>query len=284
MMNLSKEHIARYSRQLILPEIGAQGQQKLLSASVLVVGAGGLGCPAALYLAAAGVGTIGLVDREAVALSNLHRQILHTTDSVGHPKSYSAQARLEALNPTVAIRAMQDSVTAATARRLFTPYDVVLDGSDNFATRYLVNDACVLLNKPLVHGGAVHVGGQVMTIRPHDSACFRCVFPEPPQPGAIPSCQEAGVVGTAAGTVGVLMAHEALKLLAGFGKPLTDRLLIFEGRTSRFREVPIRRNPACAVCGDEPTIHELSDEPAWCDGMNPGVGQQEVQWHESRSR
>ena len=256
VMSLSKEQIARYGRQLILPEIGVAGQERLLRGAVLLVGAGGLGSPAALYLAAAGVGTIGIVDREAVALSNLHRQILHTTAELGHPKSRSAQARVQALNPEVTVHAIHDGVTAANARVLFAPYDVVVDGSDNFATRYLVNDACVLLGKPLVHGGVVHLGGQVMTVRPHHSACFRCVFPEPPGPGAIPSCQEAGVLGTAAGTLGVLMAHEALKLLAGFGEPLTDRLLTFEGRTSRFREVPLRRDPACAVCGMHPTIHE----------------------------
>ncbi|MBI4342620.1 MAG: molybdopterin-synthase adenylyltransferase MoeB [Candidatus Omnitrophica bacterium] len=280
-MSLSKEQIARYGRQLILPEIGMRGQEQLARAAVLIVGAGGLGCPAALYLAAAGVGTIGIVDRESVALSNLHRQILHTTDGVGHPKSRSAQARLVALNPGIAVHAIHDGVTAAGARQLFAPYGVIVDGSDNFATRYLVNDACVLLGKPLVHGGVVHFGGQVMTVLPKRSACFRCVFPEPPQAGAIPSCQEAGVLGTAAGTVGVLMAHEALKLLAGFGEPLTDRLLTFDGRASRFREIPVRRDPACAVCGERPTIQELMtiDETV-CLDPQPKEGA----WHASKSR
>ncbi len=264
-MVLSKEQIARYSRQLILPEIGVKGQGRLRSASVLVVGAGGLGCPAALYLAAAGVGSIGLVDREAVALSNLHRQVLHTTDRVGQPKAASAKTSLEALNPEISVTAIQESLTAENARRLLAPYALVLDGSDNFSTRYLINDACVLLDKPLVHGGVVRVRGQVMTILPKRSACLRCVFPEPPAPGAIPGCQEAGVLGTAAGILGSLMAHEALKVLLDLGEPLADRLLVFDGTTSRWREVPVRRDLSCAVCGDSPTIRHLAavaeDEP-----------------------
>jgi adenylyltransferase/sulfurtransferase len=258
-MGLSKEQIARYSRQLILPELGVAGQERLLSASVLVIGAGGLGSPAALYLAAAGVGCLGVMDRETVALSNLHRQILHTVEAIGQPKSRSARARLAALNPDVRVVPLQEGLTAANALTVLGAYDVVLDGSDNFTTRYLANDACVLLGKPLVHGGVVHFGGQVFTVLPRSSACVRCVFPEPPQPGAIPSCQEAGVVGTAAGVLGTLMAHEALKLITGVGEPLTDRLLVFEGRASRFREVPVRRDPACAVCGERPTIHRPMD-------------------------
>ena len=257
-MGFTKEQIARYSRQLILPEVGVQGQERLRDASVLIVGAGGLGCPSALYLAAAGVGTVGLIDQEAVALSNLHRQVLHTTDAVGRPKTHSAKARLAALNPEVSVVAIQERLTPGNARRLLQPYDLVLDGSDNFPTRYLVNDACVLLGKPLVHGGVVHFGGQVMTVLPGRSACVRCVFPEPPQPGAIPSCQEAGVLGTAAGLLGSLMAHEALKVLLDLGEPLVDRLLVFEGKASRFRDVRVRRNPGCAVCGDAPTIRELT--------------------------
>ena len=257
-MGLSNEQVMRYSRQLILPEIGVKGQERLLRASVLIVGAGGLGSPAALYLAAAGVGRLGILDRESVALSNLHRQILHATADVGRPKSRSAEARLAALNPDVSVVAIQESLTAANAKRLVGPYDLVLDGSDNFPTRYLVNDACVLTAKPLVHGGVVHLEGQVMTILPRASACFRCVFPEPPQPGAIPSCQEAGVLGTTAGVVGSLMAQEALKVLLGIGEPLANRMLVFEGTAGRFREVPVRRSVSCAVCGDHPTIRALS--------------------------
>jgi adenylyltransferase/sulfurtransferase len=256
MSALSTERIARYSRQLILPEIGVRGQQRLLDASVLVVGAGGLGCPAALYLAAAGVGTLGLLDREAVALSNLHRQILHSTSTVGHPKSRSAAEALSRLNPDVTVVPLQESLDASSANQLMAPYELILDGSDNFPTRYLVNDACVLAGKPLVHGGVIHLRGQVFTVRPRVSACVRCVFPEPPEPGAIPSCQEAGVLGTAAGILGSLMAHEALKVLLGIGQPLTDRLLVFDGMTSRFRAVPLRRDPGCAVCGESPTIRE----------------------------
>ena len=263
-MTLSKEQVARYGRQLILPDIGVSGQQKLLEASVLLIGAGGLGSPAALYLASAGVGTIGIMDRETVALSNLHRQIVHTTDGVGRPKSESAASALRALNDETRVIPIQESLTAANARHIVQPFDVVLDGSDNVPTRYLANDACVLLGKPLVHGGVVQFGGQVMTILPRQSACLRCVFPEPPTPGAIPSCQEAGIVGTAAGILGSLMAHEALKFLLGVGELLTDRLAVFEGKTSRFREIPVRRAPSCAVCGDAPTMTALVEEEAWC--------------------
>lgn len=265
-MGLSKEQIQRYSRQLILPGLGIKGQERLRGASVLVVGAGGLGSPAALYVAAAGVGTIGIIDRETVSVSNLHRQILHDTAGVGRPKSASARERLAALNPEVRVVAMQESLDAATILERLAPYDVVLDGSDNFPTRYLVNDACVLLRKPLVHGGVVHLGGQILTMVPGQGACFRCAFPEPPPPGAIPSCQEAGVLGSAAGIIGTLMAHEALKILLGLGQPLINRLLVFDGRLSRFREVPLRRQVDCAVCGDHPTIlSPVSDTPR-CQG------------------
>ncbi|MBI3020797.1 MAG: HesA/MoeB/ThiF family protein [Candidatus Omnitrophica bacterium] len=266
---LSKDQIARYSRQLILPEVGVKGQEKLLRASVLVIGAGGLGSPSALYLAAAGVGTIGILDREAVTLSNLHRQLLHGTGDVGRPKSLSARSRLNALNPEVSVIALQASLDASNARELLQPYDLVLDGADNFPSRYLANDACVLMGKPLVHGGVVHFDAQVMTVRPRVSACFRCVFPEPPAPGAIPGCEEAGVLGAVAGVVGSLMAHEALKVLLGIGEPLVNRLLVFEGRAGRFREVPVRRNPSCAVCGDAPTIRELREEGAVCATTTP---------------
>jgi adenylyltransferase/sulfurtransferase len=278
-MSLSKAQISRYSRQLLVPEFGVAGQERLAASSALIIGAGGLGCPAALYLAAAGVGTLGIVDRDTVALGNLHRQILHTVDSLGQPKSRSAQARLSALNPDATIRAHQESLTAATATRLLAGYDIILDGSDNFPTRYLVNDACVLLGKPLVHGGVVRLRGQILAVRPRASACFRCVFPEPPEPGAIPSCQEAGVLGTIAGIIGTLMAHEALKWLSGCGEPLLDRLLVLDGIASRFREVPLRRDSGCVVCGEAPTIRELADgEPSICVAVEP----QEGQWRASR--
>ncbi len=264
-MGLSKEQVARYSRQLILPEIGVHGQERLLRSSVLIVGAGGLGSPAALYLAAAGVGTIGIIDREEVALSNLHRQIVHRIDDVGTPKSVSASRQLQALNPDVTIHAIHAALTATNAHAVIEPYDLVLDGSDNFATRYLVNGACVLLNTPLIYGGAIEFGGQALTILPRRSACLRCIFPEPPQVGQIPTCQEAGVLGSAVGVIGSLMAHEALKLLIGFGAPLTDQLFVFDGRESRVRMVAVRRDPACAVCGEHPTIRELALTGAACE-------------------
>ena len=256
-MSLSKDQIARYGRQLILPEVGPKGQEKLKQSSVLIVGAGGLGSPAALYLAAAGVGTLGIVDEESVTLSNLHRQILYRTEEIGWPKSLSAQARLTRLNPEIAVRAIHGRFAAANATELVCSAHVVLDGSDNFATRYLVNDACVLANRPLVHGAAIGFDGQLLTVRPKASACVRCLFPEPPKPDAVPSCQEAGVLGSAVGVIGTLMAHEALKLLLEVGELLTDRLLVFEGKRSRFRETPLRRNPSCAVCGESPTIRSL---------------------------
>lgn len=259
-MGLSKDQIARYSRQLILPEVGVAGQERLLASSALIVGAGGLGSPAAFYLAAAGVGRIGIIDRETVSVSNLHRQILHTTAELGQPKSDSARRRLTALNPTLHIDALQEALGPDNAVRLLEPYDVVLDGSDNFPTRYLVNDACVLAGLPLVYGGVIHVGGQVLTILPRQSACLRCLFPEPPVAGAVTSCQEGGVLGAVAGVIGSLMAHEALKVLLGRWETLTDRLLVFEGARSGFREVRIRRDPACAVCGEHPTITALAQE------------------------
>ena len=273
-MSLSKGQIARYSRQLILPEIGVTGQERLLKSAVLIVGAGGLGSPAALYLAAAGVGSLGIIDEESVALSNLHRQILHISEEIGRPKAASAKARLEALNPGVCVMPMQERLTAANATTVFSSYDVVLDGTDNFPTRYLVNDACVLLGKPLVHVGVVHLRGQLMTVRPGRSACFRCVFPEPPSRGAIPNCQDAGVLGTVAGILGTLAAHEALKLLLEIGEPLLNRLLVLDGMTSRFREVQVQRDRCCAVCGEAPTIRELTELPetACVDAQQPEIG------------
>ena len=282
-MALTKEQIARYSRQLILPEIGVRGQERLLTSSALLIGAGGLGSPAALYLAAAGVGRLGIVDPEAVAPSNLHRQLLHDTPAIGRPKVHSARERLAALNPDVTVEPLHERVTPANALELVGGYDVVVDGSDNFPTRYLVNDACVLAGRPLVHGGVTHLRGQVLTVLPRRSACVRCVFPEPPRPGGIPSCQEAGVAGTAVGVIGALMAHEALKLLAGVGEPLTDRLLIFDGHRSRMREAAVRRDPGCAVCGDAPSIRTLSGQPdeTRCENV-PQAATEEDEWRASR--
>jgi len=277
-MSLSKEQIQRYSRQLILPEIGVKGQERLRRASVLIVGAGGLGSPAALYLVAAGVGKLGIIDREAVALSNLHRQILYGIEDVGRLKSDAAKQRLSRLNPDVEVTEIHGSLQAETVLDFVRGYDLVLDGSDNAVTRYLVNDACVLSGIPLVYGGVVGFRGQVMVIRPRQSACFRCVFPEPPAAGEIPSCQEAGVLGAAAGLIGSLMAHEALKALLGIGEGLANRLLVFEGLASRWRDVPVRRDPACAVCGDAPTIRQpVAIEHPVCVEV-----QQEGAWPRSR--
>jgi len=267
-MGLSDAQIERYGRQLILPEVGSAGQRRLAKARVLIVGAGGLGSPAALYLAAGGVGTLGILDDETVELSNLHRQILHSMRDLGRPKSQSAKHRLEALNPEVAAIPIQDRLTSTNARELLAGYDLVLDGSDNFPTRYLVNDACVLLNKPLVHGGIVRFEGQAMTILPKQGPCFRCVFPEPPDRETIPSCQQAGVLGSVAGVIGSLMAQEILKLILGLGDVLVGRLLVFDGLSSRFREVPIRRNPECSVCGDHPTIHTRLEETQVCGDLD----------------
>jgi len=278
-MTLTKEQIARYSRQLVLPEIGMRGQERLARASVFVIGAGGLGCPAALYLAAAGVGRLGVVDAEVVELSNLHRQILHTAADVGRPKSVSAHASLTARNPSIDIIGVHERLTADNAPALLAPYDVIVDGSDNFPTRYVVNDACVLSGKPLVHGGVIELEGQVLTVLPRRSACLRCVFPEPPEAGTVPRCQDAGVLGSAAGILGSLMAHEALKLMLEVGEPVADRLLVFNGTTSRFREVAVRRDPTCPACGDTPTMHEpVRVEPHACLGAQP----QEDAWRESR--
>lgn len=251
-MGLSKSQVERYGRQLILPEVGVAGQQRLQHGAVLIVGAGGLGSPAALYLAAAGVGRIGVVDHDAVTLSNLHRQILHATSDVGRAKTHSACARLRALNPDVRSEPIQQRLTAENAERIIAPYALVLDGSDNFPTRYVVNDTCVRLGIPFVHAGVIRCEGQVLTVLPRHSACLRCVFPEPPAPGSVPSCQDAGVLGAAAGVLGSLMAHEALKWVLGLGGLATDRLLVFEGMRSRFREVPVRRDPSCPVCGETP--------------------------------
>ena len=256
-MALSKAQVARYSRQLILPEVGVSGQNRLSEASVLVIGAGGLGSPVLFYLSAAGVGRIGVIDADAVAWSNLHRQTLYETPDVGRPKAVVAAERIRRLNPEISVEAIEGRFDAANAKDLVSRWHMVIDGSDNFATRYLENDACVLANRFLVHGGVVNFQGQVMSVRPRQSACYRCVFPEPPAVGSVPSCQEAGVLGAEAGLIGSLMAHEALKAILGVGEPLLNRLVVFDGRLSRFREVPVRRNPDCAVCGEHPTINAI---------------------------
>lgn len=258
---LSPAELARYSRHILLPSVGVEGQRKLAAARVLVVGAGGLGSPVALYLAAAGIGTLGIADFDKVEAHNLQRQILHDTPSVGRPKADSASARLTALNPHCRIVAHPEGVTAANALELFSGYDIVVDGTDNFPTRYLNNDAAVLAGRPLVYGSIFQFEGQVSVFDPsHGAPCYRCLFPEPPQPGSVPNCGEAGVLGALCGTIGSLQALETIKLVLGIGEPLHGRLVVFDALAHRFRTIAVRRDPACPVCGATPTIRELHAE------------------------
>lgn len=263
-MALTRQQIERYSRHIVLPEIGGLGQERLLNARVLVVGAGGLGSPAALYLAAAGVGTIGLVDSDAVELSNLQRQIIHSTSDVGQPKTESARRRLEALNPDVQVVAHTERLTSGNIMGLLDSYDFVVDGSDNFATRYLVNDACFLAGKPLSHGAIFRFEGQATTIIPGQGPCYRCLYPEPPPAGLVPSCQQAGVLGAVAGVIGSVQASEAVKWILGSGTLLVGRLLLYDAFHATFREVRIERDRGCALCGDRPAIAELIDYEQFC--------------------
>ena len=259
MASLTPEQRERYDRQLSIPEIGDAGQLKLLASSVLVVGAGGLGSPCAYYLAAAGVGHLGLVDADAVDLSNLQRQILHATPDLGRPKVESARDRVHALNPEVAVAAHAVRVTRDNALELIGPYDLVVDASDNFATKYLLNDACHLASTPLIHAGILAMAGQCMTILPGRGACLRCAFAEPPPAGSLPTPREAGVLGSVAGAVGAVEATEAVKVLLGIGQPLTGRLLTYDGLTAEWQTIAIARDPGCALCGHSPTITELLD-------------------------
>ncbi|MFT3831533.1 MAG: molybdopterin-synthase adenylyltransferase MoeB [Opitutaceae bacterium] len=269
---LTPAELARYSRHILLPGIGVDGQRKLAAAKVLVVGAGGLGSPAALYLAAAGVGTIGIADFDKVEAHNLQRQILHDTPSIGLPKVESAATRLGAINPHSRIVTHETGVTPANALALFGCYDVIVDGSDNFPTRYLNNDAAVLTRRPLVYGSIFQFEGQVSVFDPGRGApCYRCLFPEPPPAGSVPNCGEAGVLGALCGTIGSLQALEALKLLLGLGEPLLGRLVVFDALAHRFRTVGVRRDPACPVCGSAPRIRELRPE-AYAFGCHPASG------------
>ena len=273
----TEEHVRRYARHIILPEIGGEGQARLMDASVLVVGAGGLGSPAAMYLAAAGVGRLGLVDFDRVDASNLQRQLLHDTDDVGRPKVESATERLHDLNPNVEVVPHDVTLTSANAFDLLRPYDVVVDGTDNFPVRYLVNDATQLLGIPLVYGSIYQFEGQASVFLPgRDTPCYRCLFPEPPPPGAVPSCAEAGVFGVLPGIVGSIQAVEAIKLLLGIGEPLVGRLLLFDALGMSFRTVKLRWDPACPVCGERPTVTELIDYEAFC-GLAPGQAPPEAE-------
>ena len=265
----SAEESARYARHLTLPEVGTEGQSRLRRARVLLVGAGGLGSPAALYLAAAGVGTLGLVDFDRVDASNLQRQVLHGTPDVGRLKLESARDRLHAINPNVHLELHPERLTAARALDLLRPYDIVLDGTDNFATRYLVNDACALLGKPNVYGSVFRFEGQASVFWAARGPCYRCLYPEPPPPGAVPNCAEGGVLGVLPGLIGVLQATEAIKLIVGCGQPLIGRLLVYDALPMTFRTLNLRKDPDCPLCGTHPTITALQDYEQLCGTAAP---------------
>jgi adenylyltransferase/sulfurtransferase len=265
---LTETESHRYSRHLIMPEVGVKGQRRLKAARVLCVGAGGLGSPASLYLAAAGVGTLGLVDFDNVDVSNLQRQILYSTDDVGRPKLASAAARLSGLNPDVKIVTHETALTSANALDIFRQYDIVVDGADNFPTRYLVNDACVLTGRPNVYGSIFRFDGQASVFATQGGPCYRCLYPEPPPPGLVPSCAEGGVLGVLPGIVGTIQATEAIKLIIGAGETLAGRLLLFDALQMSFRILKLRRDPACPVCGDSPTVKTLIDYEHFC-GLTP---------------
>ena len=271
--DLSNEEIKRYSRHLIMPEVGMEGQKKLKQASVLCVGAGGLGSPLTMYLAAAGVGRIGIVDFDVVDFSNLQRQILHSTPDVGRQKLESAREKLESLNPNVEIETHDVRLSSENALALFHPYDIVADGTDNFPTRYLVNDACVLTGKPNVYASIFRFEGQATVFAVEGGPCYRCLYPEPPPPGLVPSCAEGGVLGILPGLVGVIQATEVIKQILGRGNPLVGRVLLFDALGMNFRELKLRRNPDCPVCGDHPTLRELIDYEQFC-GVSQEAGPQ----------
>ena len=264
-MDLSPEQLRRYSRHLILPEIGVAGQKQIRAARVLCVGAGGLGSPIAMYLAAAGVGTLGIVDFDAVEFSNLQRQILHGTGDVGRPKTHSARESIHGLNPEVEVVLHDFRLTSENALETLRPYDIVVDGTDNFPTRYLTNDACVLLGKPNIYGSIFRFEGQASVFAPHlGGPCYRCLYPEPPPPDLAPSCAEGGVLGVLPGIIGMIQATEILKLILGIGNSLLNRLLLFNALEMKFRELKLRRDPQCPVCGNQPTITKLIDYDLFC--------------------
>jgi sulfur-carrier protein adenylyltransferase/sulfurtransferase len=259
------EQATRYSRHFLLPEVGEEGQAKLLKAKVLMVGAGGLGSPSAYYLAAAGVGTLGIIDNDVVDLSNLQRQILHTNDRVGMPKTESAKLTLQGLNPDVRIIPYQEKLTSQNIMEIIKDYDIIVDGCDNFPTRYLVNDACVLAKKPNVHGSIFQFEGQASVFYPGKGPCYRCLYPEPPPPEMAPSCQEAGVLGVLPGLIGTIQALEAIKLILGKGDTLVGRLLCFNTLTMETTTLNLKADPACPMCGEKPTIHSLIDYEEFCN-------------------
>ncbi|MHB1559504.1 MAG: molybdopterin-synthase adenylyltransferase MoeB [Isosphaeraceae bacterium] len=263
-VQLSPAEIQRYARHLIMPEVAMAGQKRLKAAKVLCIGTGGLGSPLSLYLAAAGVGTIGLADFDVVDVSNLQRQIIHFTTDVGRPKIDSAQEKLTALNPDLIVRRHEHPVDSSNALQMFADYDIIVDGTDNFPTRYLVNDACVLLGKPNVYGSIFRFDGQATVFYPPHGPCYRCLYPEPPPPDLVPNCAEGGVLGILPGLIGVVQATETVKLILGTGTPLVGRLLLYDALEMTFREMKVRKNPRCPICGPEPTIRELIDYQEFC--------------------
>ncbi|MDR2106360.1 MAG: molybdopterin-synthase adenylyltransferase MoeB [Coriobacteriales bacterium] len=258
-MSFSDEQLTRYSRHILLKEVGVKGQKRIAQGRVLIIGAGGLGAPAALYLAAAGVGTIGIADADAVELSNLQRQIIHSTPDIGRPKVQSARETMQAINPDVKVVTHHGFVDASNITILIDSYDFVLDGTDNFPAKFLINDACVLAGKPFSHAGIIRFKGQLMTWLPNQGPCYRCVFKEPPPPDAVPSCREAGVIGAMGGVIGSLQAMEAVKYLIGIGEPLVSSLLTYNALKAEFRKIRLPRNPQCPICGSHPSIVELSN-------------------------
>jgi sulfur-carrier protein adenylyltransferase/sulfurtransferase len=269
-VELTNDQIGRYARHLILPEVGQEGQRKISKTSVLCVGAGGLGSPVGLYLAAAGIGRLGIVDFDVVELSNLQRQVVHGTGDIGQPKTESAQATIQRLNPHVEVVLHQTRLTSQNALEIIRPYDFVVDGTDNFPTRYLTNDACVLLRKPNFYGSVFRFEGQASVFAPHlGGPCYRCLYPEPPPPGSVPSCAEGGVLGVLPGLIGLIQATEVLKLAVGIGSSLLNRLLLYDALEMKFRELKLRRDPRCALCGEHPTLTELADYEGFC-GLKTG--------------
>ncbi|OGL41398.1 MAG: adenylyltransferase [Candidatus Schekmanbacteria bacterium RIFCSPHIGHO2_02_FULL_38_11] len=264
MFDFSEEQIERYSRHIILPEVGGKGQKKLLESSVLIIGAGGLGSPSAYYLGAAGIGKIGIIDGDVVELSNLQRQIIHSTTDLGRPKVESAKETINKLNSDVKVITYKERIDSKNIMGIIKDYDVILDGCDNFPTRYLVNDACVFAKKTNVHGSIFRFEGQATVFKPFDGPCYRCLYPQPPPPGAVPSCQEAGVLGVLPGIIGIIQAIEAIKIILGIGEPLTGRLLMYDALDMEFRELKIRKDPACPICGENPSIKELIDYEQFC--------------------
>lgn len=263
-VTLSNDEILRYGRHLIMPEVGMEGQRRLKAARVLLIGTGGLGAPLGMYLAAAGVGTLGLVDFDVVDYSNLQRQIIHSTQDVGRPKLHSARDRILGINPNTNVELHEMLFQSDRAREVIREYDLVIDGTDNFPTRYLVNDACVLEGKPNVYGSIFRFEGQSSVFWAEHGPCYRCLYPEPPPPGMVPSCAEGGVLGILPGVIGCLQANEAVKLIMGIGEPLIGRLVLFDALTMKFRELKLRKDPQCPICGENPTIHELIDYDQFC--------------------